>query len=72
MKPILIASARAVLRARTADVKLQAYDIINARLGYFCRRYGIPRPRLPRKLQAELSQVRRARAVLARLKGERL
>lgn len=71
MKPILVAKAKAVLRTRMISDKLFVYDIFNARLGYFCRRYGIARPRLPRKLQAELTLLRRGAAVLARLKGER-
>lgn len=72
MKPILVEKAKAVLRARVVSDRLYVYDIFNARLGFFCRHYGIPRPRLPKKLQAELTLLRRGTAVLARLKGERL
>lgn len=62
-------TARAVLRRKDKEANLWQYDIYVRQLRAFCRRHGISEPRLSRALQAQLTQVRRAVAVMAKLKG---
>lgn len=61
--------ARLVLRRKNKAINLDGYDLFVRQLREFCRRYGIPEPRLPRYVQAKLTEMRRAVAVVAKLKG---
>lgn len=69
LRAVRTGTAQVVLRRKHKEANLWQYDVYVRQLRAFCRRHGISEPRLSRKMQAELTQIRRAVAVMAKLKG---
>lgn len=69
LRAVRTGQAQAVLRRKHKEANLWQYDVYVRQLRAFCRRHGVSEPRLSRKMQAQLTQVRRAVAVMAKLKG---
>lgn len=69
LREVRVGTAQHVLRHKDKETSLGYYDIYVRQLRRFCRDHGISEPRLSRKMQAELTQIRRAMAVMAKLKG---
>lgn len=69
LREVRVGTAQHVLRRKDKETSLGYYDIYVRQLRRFCRAHGISEPRLSRAMQAQLTQIRRAVAVMAKLKG---